>query len=191
MGLLKRSIKYRAIRVSWHDPATSAIEAVMSRGGRECADLVEAAWRRGARFDAWTELFREDAWEAAAQACGIDFAQAAEASWEVGRAMPWSHVSAGVSERYLARERARAAAGETTGDCTFGPCTGCGACEAVGCENGLAAPRVALAAGAAGAPSAGGLAGARGAAGGSAGAPSADAAGAVPGAFEGEGGGDA
>ena len=186
VGLLKRSIKYRAIRVSWHDPATSAIEAVMSRGGRECADLVEAAWRRGARFDAWTELFREDAWEAAAQACGIDFAQAAEASWEVGRTMPWSHVSAGVSERYLARERARAAAGETTGDCTFGPCTGCGACEAVGCENGLAAPRVAPAADAAGA---------RGAAGGSAGAPSAGgltgARGAAPGAFEGEGGGDA
>lgn len=143
--LLKNSIKYRAIRVSWHDPATSAIEAVMSRGGRECADLVEEAWRRGARFDAWTELFREDAWREAAEARGVDFAAIAEASWPTDRVMPWAHISAGVSTRFLALERARAAAGETTPDCTFGACTGCGACQAVGADNALAAPRAAAA----------------------------------------------
>ncbi|MFR0868274.1 MAG: radical SAM protein, partial [Adlercreutzia sp.] len=57
VGLLKRSVKYKAVDVHYHDPATSFVEAVMSRGGREVADWVEAAWRRGARFDAWTELF--------------------------------------------------------------------------------------------------------------------------------------
>ena len=141
VGLLKRSIKYRAIRVSWHDPATSAIEAVMSRGGRECGDLIEAAWRHGARFDAWTELFNEAAWELAAAETGIDFDAVAQTSWPVGRVMPWSHISTGVSERYFARERARAAAGETTVDCTFGSCTRCGACQSLGADNELAAPR--------------------------------------------------
>lgn len=144
VNLLRRSIKYRAVQVSWHDPKTSFVEAVMSRGGRECAELVEQAWRRGARFDAWTELFNEDAWRDAADACGIDVTAVAQATYETGRVMPWAHISTGVSERFLAAERRRAGEGATTPDCTFGSCTGCGVCQAVGADNALAAPRAAL-----------------------------------------------
>lgn len=71
VGLLKRSVKYKAVDVHYHDPATSFVEAVMSRGGREVADWVEAAWRRGARFDAWTELFNEEAWTALPGSWGL------------------------------------------------------------------------------------------------------------------------
>ena len=72
VDLLRRSVKYRAVDVHWHDPETSFVEAVMSRGGREIAAWVEEAWRRGARFDAWTEHFKEDAWRDAAEALGLD-----------------------------------------------------------------------------------------------------------------------
>ena len=141
VGLLRRSVKYKAVDVHWHDPATSSIEAVMSRGGREAAAWVEAAWRRGARFDAWTELFREDAWAEAAAEVGIDPAAIAQASFETDYVMPWSHVSAGVSQRFLALERKRASEGVTTPDCTFGKCTGCGACQTLGADNVLQAER--------------------------------------------------
>ena len=143
VGLLKRSVKYKAVDVHYHDPKTSFVEAVMSRGGREAADWVEAAWRRGARFDAWTEHFDEAAWRAAADEVGIVPEDVAQAQREPGYVMPWAHISAGVSTRFLARERRRAEAGETTPDCTFGPCTGCGACPTLGVDNELAAPRVA------------------------------------------------
>ncbi len=143
VGLLKRSVKYKAVDVHYHDPKTSFVEAVMSRGGREAADWVEAAWRRGARFDAWTEHFDEAAWRAAADEVGIVPEDVAQAQREPGYVMPWAHISAGVSSRFLARERRRAEAGETTPDCTFGPCTGCGACPTLGVDNELAAPRVA------------------------------------------------
>ena len=56
--------------------------------------------------------------------------------------MPWSHISCGVSEKWLAHERKKAAAEKTTPDCTFGPCSGCGACQSVGVNNQLAEPRV-------------------------------------------------
>lgn len=139
--LLRNSIKYRAIQVNWHDPNTSFVEAAMSRGGRECADLVEAAWRRGARFDAWTELFCEEAWHAAIAERGIDVAQVAQASYATDRVMPWDHISTGVSTRFLALERKRAQEGATTVDCTFDVCTGCGACQAVSAQNQMAARR--------------------------------------------------
>ena len=142
VNLLRHSVKYKAVDVHWHDPATSLIEAALSRGGRACAHWVEAAWRRGARFDAWTEHFDADAWRGAAEDAGIDPAAVAQTSWPTDRVMEWDHISTGVSTRFLARERERAEAGQTTPDCTFGPCSACGACPALDAENHLAAPRI-------------------------------------------------
>ncbi|MFR7403491.1 MAG: TIGR03960 family B12-binding radical SAM protein [Coriobacteriaceae bacterium] len=88
VGLLKRSVKYKAVDVHYHDPATSFVEAVMSRGGREVADWVEAAWRRGARFDAWTELFNEEAWTGAAEELWVDTAAIAQAVFPTYYVLP-------------------------------------------------------------------------------------------------------
>ena len=147
VGLLRRSVKYRAVNVGWHDPKTSFVEAVMSRGGREVADWVEAAWRRGARFDAWTELFDEAAWREAADEVGLVPDEIAQAVYDTDYVLPWAHISAGVSMRYLALERKRAASGVTTPDCTFDKCTGCGVCMALGVDNQLMEPRAGGAAG--------------------------------------------
>ena len=142
--LLRRSVKYKAVDVHWHDPATSFVEAVMSRAGREAAAWVEAAWRRGARFDAWSECFNEEAWHTAADEVGIDPTAIAQTSYPLDRVMPWAHVSTGVSTRFLARERRLADEGRTTPDCTFETCSACGACPTLKVDNELAAPRVVL-----------------------------------------------
>ncbi|WP_295996230.1 TIGR03960 family B12-binding radical SAM protein [uncultured Adlercreutzia sp.] len=134
VGLLKRSVKYKAVDVHYHDPKTSFVEAVMSRGGREVADWVEEAWKRGARFDAWTELFNEEAWNGAAEALGIDSAAIAQAEYPTDYVLPWTHITAAVSPRFLARERRRAAEGVTTPDCTFDQCSACGACPTLGAD---------------------------------------------------------
>ena len=131
IGLVKRSVKSRAIDVHWHDPETSFVEAVMSRGGREASRWVYEAWRRGARFDAWTEQFRRDAWEEAAEVCGIDPAGIARAELPLDTPLPWAHISTGVTMDYLRLERERATRGITTPDCSFESCTGCGACMAL------------------------------------------------------------
>ncbi|WP_302390924.1 TIGR03960 family B12-binding radical SAM protein [Eggerthella sinensis] len=143
VNLLRNSVRYRAIDVHWHDPATSFVEAVMSRAGREGAAWVEAAWRRGARFDAWTECFSETAWREAADEVGIDPAAIAQTAYPTDRVMPWEHISTGVSTRFLARERRLATDERTTPDCTFGKCSACGACPSLGVDNELARPRVA------------------------------------------------
>lgn len=142
VGLLKRSVKYKAVDVHYHDPATSFVEAVMSRGGREAAAWVEEAWRRGARFDAWTEHFDEEAWTSAAEALGIDPARIAQADFPTDYVLPWAHITAAVSPKFLARERARAQEGVTTPDCTFENCSACGACPTLGADIELMEERV-------------------------------------------------
>lgn len=139
--LLRNSIKYRAIRVGYHDPKTSFIEAAMSRGGRECGEWALAAWKRGARFDAWTELFNEQAWRDAAEEIGLDPVAIAQSEYSTDRVMPWSHISAGVSQKFLRLERKRAQQEITTPDCTYTKCTGCGACQTLGVDNELVEER--------------------------------------------------
>ena len=46
------------------------------------ADVVELAWRGGARFDAWTERFSLKPWRAAFDAAGVDPAQFDEIRFE-------------------------------------------------------------------------------------------------------------
>ena len=74
---------------------------------------------------------------------GLDPAAVAQTSYDTGYVMPWEHISTGVSTRFLAHERKKAAAEKTTPDCTFERCAACGACPGLGIDNQLAQPRIA------------------------------------------------
>ncbi|WP_195419314.1 TIGR03960 family B12-binding radical SAM protein [Collinsella sp. D33t1_170424_A12] len=139
--LLLKSVKNRAVRVHYHDAETSLLEAVLSRAGRDMAPVIEGAWRRGARFDAWTEQFSLERWEQAASDCGIDLRAIAQTPYDLDAIMPWEHVSPGVSRGFLQREYRRALAGETTADCTRASCAGCGICPTLHVDNVLMGER--------------------------------------------------
>ena len=127
--VLRDSMPRKGVDLHYHDSQTSYMEAILARGGRECGALIESAWRHGARFDAWSEQFDFSAWEAASKETGIGIFEAATRTFEEGEALPWNHVSCGVTERFLLRERHLAQMGKTTPDCSFGPCTACGVCQ--------------------------------------------------------------
>lgn len=139
--LLFHSVKNRAVRIHCHDAATSLVEAVMSRGGRDVAPLIEGAWRRGQRFDAWTEQFELSRWEEAAAVLGMDLRALAQESFELDWRLPWEHVSPGVSRGFLLREYRRSLEGVTTPDCTRESCTGCGVCPTLKADNVLVGER--------------------------------------------------
>jgi len=123
---LLRAAMPRGVRVNFHDVAASLVEATLARGGPGSDRLVEEAWRRGARFDGWSEHFRFAVWEAAAVATGIALGAADQHSDET---LPWElAVAAGVSRSFLADERARAGRGALTDDCRDGRCAACGVC---------------------------------------------------------------
>lgn len=139
--LLVSSVTSRQVRVHYHDADTSLIEAALSRGGRDLTPVIIGAWRRGARFDAWTEQFDLARWIDAAEEVGIDLREVAHEPFGLDDRLPWEHVSPGVSTGYLKREWRRALEGKTTEDCTRTSCTGCGICPALGAENVLAGER--------------------------------------------------
>jgi radical SAM superfamily enzyme YgiQ (UPF0313 family) len=133
-ALLRESMPHRGIDLSWHDSDVSFLEGVMARGGRELADVIEAAWRSGCRFDAWTERYDLGAWLDAFRSLGVDPEALASRTLSRDEKPPWSHISAGVSTEYLWEERVRALQGLTTPDCSFETCTNCGVCPDLGVD---------------------------------------------------------
>jgi len=132
--ILRAAMPRKGVDLSWHDAEVSLLEGIIARGGREVADVIERAWRAGARFDAWSERFDLGLWREAFAAAGVDGVATATRAYGYDEPLPWSHISSGVSERYLRRERDRAYAGLTTEDCSFGSCTGCDVCGRIGLD---------------------------------------------------------
>jgi radical SAM-linked protein len=127
-----RALRSRNVDVKWRNPEISFLEGVLARGDRALGRVVERAWRKGCRFDEWSEHFRFDLWESAFSDEGID-AEEYLRSRPVEGSLPWDHIDVGVSRAYLAEAKACADAGEVTPDCREGECTGCGLpCEAEG-----------------------------------------------------------
>ena len=129
--LLREAIKTKTVTYNWHDSDTSFLEAALARGDRRMGKVLEGAWRRGAKLDAWEEYFSLERWLEAFDECGVDPHFYANRSREYGELMPWSMISSGVTENYLWRERQRGFDAVTTPDCRT-HCNGCGANLLVG-----------------------------------------------------------
>jgi hypothetical protein len=48
----------RSLRLKHHHSGISWVEGLLARGDRRLADVIEAVWRAGARFDGWDEVLR-------------------------------------------------------------------------------------------------------------------------------------
>lgn len=129
--LLREAITTKTVTYNWHDSDTSFLEAVLARGDRRMCKVLETAWRKGAKLDAWEEYFSLDRWLEAFEECGLDPHFYANRVREKDEVMPWSMISSGVSEAYLWHELQQAKAGVTTPDCRT-HCNGCGANHMVG-----------------------------------------------------------
>ena len=108
VNLLRDCITAKNVTYNWHDPDTSFVEAVLSRGDRRVGDAIEAAWRRGGRMEAWSDYFSFKRWMDAFDECGVDpdfYATRERAEDEV---LPWCRVDMGVRTSLLLRERRRA-----------------------------------------------------------------------------------
>ena len=127
VDLLRDALKRdKSITYNWHDPQTSYLEAIFSRGDRRLADVLEWAWQHGAKMDSWTEYFDYQRWMDALEACGLDGDFYAHRVREKDEVFPWSVPSVGVSREFLWREREQCFQSLTTPDCRT-RCSACGA----------------------------------------------------------------
>ncbi|MBM7854520.1 radical SAM family uncharacterized protein [Desulfohalotomaculum tongense] len=128
---LKGKLKDKFIAFNYHDSRTSFLEAVLARGDRRLGPVLQRAFQLGCRFDSWDECFEYEKWLKAFDDVGLDPKWYAYQRYDYDDVLPWDHLNAGVSKRYLAREHKKAIKGQVTADCRSGRCPGCGLCPSL------------------------------------------------------------
>lgn len=123
---LKSGIHDRNLSLHYHDPEQTFLEGVLARGGRELSRVIFNAWRKGARFDGWSEKFRLDLWMKAFDEEEVDPFEIANRERPEEEVLPWDHIDIGVSRSFLWEERKRSIAALITPDCRWSECNRCG-----------------------------------------------------------------
>jgi radical SAM family uncharacterized protein len=126
---IRRGLKrHRQVEVKAHPVESSSLEAIFSRGDRRLAEVLIRAWRKGARFDSWTDAFRPEAWNEAMAEEGLDPA-VYRGALDPEAVLPWSHIRTGVAGSFLRREFDRAMKAEPTPSCLEASCGVCRGCD--------------------------------------------------------------
>ncbi len=130
---LRRELrKIKGVAFSWHGAPISLLEAMLARGDRRLAAVVEGAYDLGSRLDSWDELFSFSRWEEALAAAGIPLHHYTSRPLAFTDPLPWDHISTGITKEFLIREHRKALEGGITPACRGGVCAGCG----LGCADG-------------------------------------------------------
>ncbi|MFA5095713.1 MAG: TIGR03960 family B12-binding radical SAM protein [Candidatus Omnitrophota bacterium] len=101
--LREKTKRHRRLVLHFHNRPMSIIEGVLSRGDRRLSPVILAAFKAGAKFDAWSNYFDFDRWMAAFADSGID-------PWfylrqkELSAILPWDFIDTGIAKDALAAE---------------------------------------------------------------------------------------
>jgi len=123
---LKSCITTRKISLSYHDSATSFLEGALARGDRRIGKVLEAAYKKGCKFDSWTECFDPQKWYEAFEECDLKPQFYANRLREYDEVNPWDHLDYAVSKEFLINENKKAHCNLTTENCRE-KCSNCGA----------------------------------------------------------------
>ncbi len=107
---LRRQRRRGTVSVKCHAIETSLLEGVLSRGDRRVGQVIELAWRRGARLESWRENFDAARWWQAVADAGIDVQTVLHKPYAIGDRLPWDHVNVKYGRAYLEKEQGRSVA---------------------------------------------------------------------------------
>ncbi|GHV07367.1 B12-binding protein [Spirochaetia bacterium] len=128
LDFIKGQLRPKGHKVSLADPFTALLEGIISRGDEGAAALIEEAWQRGCRLDAWSDYIKKDIWK-----------ELLKTYQELGRtilnpqdqtlALPWHFVDSGLVPAYLKNEYGRSKSEEFTLPCIDNCTHNCGICH--------------------------------------------------------------
>jgi radical SAM family uncharacterized protein len=136
IGVLRDAVRRdRTIHLTWHDPKATLAEGIASRGDRRIGAVIEEVWRRGGRFQEWSEFFDLDLWLDAMANHGLSVDWYVYRHRTVDEVLPWDHLSAGLHHDFLWQDWQDALQEQGLPDCRWTPCYDCGACTGYGIEH--------------------------------------------------------
>lgn len=121
--------RVRRAKVSYHEPYVSFLEGIISRGDQQVGALIERAYAKGCRLDAWEEYLKIDVWKSVLEEEEVDFHSLVSRERSLDEELPWDTISLGVSKHFLRSEWLAAQKGQLTERCLPQCDHLCGVCK--------------------------------------------------------------
>ncbi len=122
---IKNNLPRGNIKVKYRETLMATLEGIFARGDEKLSEVIEEAWKNGARFDGWSDHFNFSRWEDAFRKFGIDpYAYLNKRSMDAP--LDWDIIDMGIDKEWLKKEGKKQ---EPTTDCRIERCYGCGACK--------------------------------------------------------------
>ncbi len=123
--LLKNQLRGHGLHLRWNTVESTELEGFLSRGDRRLGRVIERAWKKGARFDAWDSEHNHDLWLQAFEESGLTPWFYTHRERGLDEVFPWDHIDAAVHKKFLKEDYLMSLAGETRVDCRD-RCFACG-----------------------------------------------------------------
>ena len=128
-SLLREELRGPGLKFNWTDPKETMKEAWLSRGDRRISDVIEIAWRKGAKFDAWQDFHNHEIWMDSFEEANLDPKFYIHRERDIEEIFPWDHIYPGVKKSYLKTEYLNSLSLKLRGDCRE-QCYACGITQA-------------------------------------------------------------
>ena len=122
-------LRLPGIQFKWQNPEVSWLEGLWARGDRRLSGLLLRAYKKGCRFDGWSDKFSYRLWQEALEEEGLDPGIFSTGKPDFNETLPWDHIDSRVSKAFLKSEWEKALEGSLTNDCRQGKCMQCGTCD--------------------------------------------------------------
>ncbi len=101
---LKSRLMGKRFEVNFHNLEMSFLEAYLCRADRNAHRVILKAFRLGARFDAWTNMFDYNIWQQAFKESEIAPEKYVYKRRDLNLGLPWEHIDCGTPKQTLLRE---------------------------------------------------------------------------------------
>jgi hypothetical protein len=126
---IKRSLPRSGFKIGYHSPFTSELEGIVARGDERVSEFILAAYRAGARLDAWEDRIQWDVWRNTIKEARWPVLQETLRARSFEEPLPWDAIGLGVSRRFLQSEWERSVSSELTRPCDTSCDRPCGICR--------------------------------------------------------------
>ncbi len=117
--------KYKAIKISFHEPESSFIEGILSRADIRISEVIKSAWEQGANLETSADKVSLERWMQALEKQNLraeDFLRERNED----EPLPWDFIDPGIDKEWLHREWEKAHQYDITPDCREANCNLCG-----------------------------------------------------------------
>ena len=126
---LKSNLKMHGVQFKWQNPEVSILEGLWARGDRRLSRLLVNAYKKGCKFDGWSDKFKYQLWKEALCDSGVNIDFYTTRIRNTEEPLPWDYIDTRVTKDFLKSELKKAKKGEHTVDCRSGDCNNCGVCD--------------------------------------------------------------